>query len=87
MLLSEKSLEIINKMAPAIRSSKLKIIMDRREAIHKALQLAEKDDVVLISGKGTDPYIMGPNDTKIPWDDATVVREELAKISKEKRKS
>ncbi len=35
---------------------------------------------VLITGKGTDPYIMGSNGSKLIWDDATVVREELAKI-------
>lgn len=38
--------------------------------------------VVLITGKGTDPYIMGQNGSKIPWDDATVVREELKKLTR-----
>lgn len=56
------------------------IIMDRREAIRRAIRLAQKDDVVLISGKGTDPFIMGPHGTKIPWDDASVAREELADV-------
>lgn len=53
------------------------IIMDRREAIAHALALAGHGDAVLITGKGTDPYIMGPKGMKEPWDDATVVREEL----------
>lgn len=35
---------------------------------------------VLITGKGTDPYIMGPAGSKIPWSDARVAREELEKI-------
>ena len=39
-----------------------------------------KNSVVLITGKGTDPHIMGPHGTKTPWDDRTVVREELQKL-------
>lgn len=57
------------------------IIMDRREAIRHALTQARTGDVVLISGKGTDPYIMEAGGKKTPWDDATVAREELAKLS------
>jgi UDP-N-acetylmuramoyl-L-alanyl-D-glutamate--2,6-diaminopimelate ligase len=34
---------------------------------------------VLISGKGTDPYIMEANGKKTPWDDKRVVEEELRK--------
>lgn len=56
------------------------IIMDRREAIRAALREARPGDVVLISGKGTDPFIMGPHGTKIPWSDASVVREELKRL-------
>jgi len=56
--------------------------MDRREAIKLAISIAVSGDSVLITGKGTDPYIMGPNNTKIPWSDAEVVREELLKLCK-----
>jgi UDP-N-acetylmuramoyl-L-alanyl-D-glutamate--2,6-diaminopimelate ligase len=41
-----------------------------------------QNTVVLITGKGTDPYIMGPHDSKLVWDDKTVAREELEKILK-----
>ena len=53
------------------------IIMDRRMAIREALLRAQPGDAVIVTGKGTDPYIMGPRGEKTPWDDATVVREEL----------
>ena len=56
------------------------IIMDRRTAIHAALEKARAGDAVLITGKGTDPYIMGPAGTKMPWSDGEVVREELEKL-------
>ncbi len=52
-------------------------ILDRREAIAKALSLAESDDLVLITGKGCEQAICGPHGSKIPWDDRKVVREEL----------
>lgn len=55
-----------------------RIHMDRREAIRTALSLARLGDAVLITGKGTDPYIMRANGTKEPWSDSDVVREELA---------
>ena len=54
--------------------------MDRREAIAHALSLAQSGDAVLITGKGTDPYIMEANDTRTPWSDAQVVHEELRKL-------
>ncbi|MFA5838738.1 MAG: UDP-N-acetylmuramoyl-L-alanyl-D-glutamate--2,6-diaminopimelate ligase [Candidatus Paceibacterota bacterium] len=76
----ENPLEIVSVMKKEIGDSNCQIIMDRREAIKKALELATTGDAVLITGKGTDPYIMGPNNTKIPWDDASVVREEIRKL-------
>ena len=76
----EDPLEIINVMKKAIPESKCKIIIDRRDAIREALKMASTGDTVLITGKGTDPYIMGPNNTKIPWDDAAVAKEEIKKL-------
>ncbi len=73
--------QIVEQMAKGIaHPDKLEIIMDRRLAIATALEKAPHNSHVLISGKGTDPYIMGPNGTKEPWSDAEVVKEELAKI-------
>lgn len=73
--------KIVDEMAAGIEDkTKLSIIMDRREAIAHSFTLAEANGYVLISGKGTDPYIMGPNNTKEPWSDADVVREELVKL-------
>ena len=57
-----------------------KIVMDRREAIRTAITLAEPGDTVLITGKGTDPYIMQARGKKLPWSDAQVAAEELKKL-------
>ena len=72
--------KIVTDVNEGIKNKKAKIIMDRRQAIREALKMARRDDAVLITGKGTDPYIMGQNGTKVPWDDATVAREELGNI-------
>lgn len=73
--------KIVNEMARGIEDeSKLSIIMDRRKAIRTALQEAPDGSVVLISGKGTDPYIMGPHNTKMPWSDAKVVQQEMSAL-------
>jgi UDP-N-acetylmuramoyl-L-alanyl-D-glutamate--2,6-diaminopimelate ligase len=70
---------IVNAMAAGMKRAPT-IIMDRREAIHEALARAKSGDAVLITGKGTDPYIMEASGKKTVWSDAQVVAEELRKI-------
>ncbi len=73
--------KIIDDMVRGIdEESKLTIIMDRRKAIRTALEEAPDGSVVIISGKGTDPYIMGPHNTKTPWSDAKVVQQEMTAL-------
>jgi UDP-N-acetylmuramoyl-L-alanyl-D-glutamate--2,6-diaminopimelate ligase len=57
------------------------IILDRRTAIKTAIAMCPVGGYVLISGKGTDPYIMGPNDTKQEWSDAKVVKQLLQELT------
>ncbi len=71
---------IIHEMATGIQHKQPTLILARRAAIREALHRASKGDAVLITGKGTDPFIMWPHGQKEPWDDAAVAREELAKI-------
>lgn len=54
-------------------------ILDRAQAIKKALDLASKDDLVLITGKGAEQAMCIAGDKKIPWDDREVVRRLLDK--------
>ncbi len=74
--------KIIEDMLPGFTKHKVTIIMNRREAIHSAIKKAKSGDVVLITGKGTDPFIMGKDGEKTPWSDEKVAREELEKILK-----
>ena len=52
-------------------------ILDRREAIKKAVELAESGDLILITGKGCEQAMVLKNNRLIPWDDREVVREFL----------
>ncbi|MES2087970.1 MAG: UDP-N-acetylmuramyl-tripeptide synthetase [Patescibacteria group bacterium] len=72
--------KIAKEIAEGITKKLPKIIVDRREAIAAALRAAAPGSVVLITGKGTDPFLMGPNGKKLPWSDVDVAKEELAKI-------
>lgn len=72
--------QILEQIKTGIKNKQCEIVLDRRKAIGKALSLAKENDVVLITGKGTDPYIMEANGRKTPWDDATVAREELQNL-------
>ena len=72
--------KIVNEIASGFVVHKPQVILDRREAIAAALRLAHKGSVVLITGKGTDPYIMGPRKSKQEWSDRKVAEEELQKL-------
>ena len=75
--------KIISEMKPAIEHTPVEVIMSRREAINKAMKIAKNTNgatAVLITGKGTDPYIMRANGSKEPWSDADVVREEFENL-------
>ena len=49
-------------------------ILDRHEAIEKALEFAEENDIVLITGKGSEQAMCVANGEKVTWDDRAVVR-------------
>jgi UDP-N-acetylmuramoyl-L-alanyl-D-glutamate--2,6-diaminopimelate ligase len=72
--------QILREMLPGFKIHKPDVILDRREAISTALSRAKQGDVVLITGKGTDPYICIENNKKVPWSDYDVARDELGKL-------
>ena len=64
---------IANNIAVRVDKTKLHLILDRQEAIKKAISLAKKDDTVLITGKGAEQSIT-IDGQKIPWDYRKVVK-------------
>ena len=54
------------------------VMPDRKEAITKAIMIADPSDIVLIAGKGHEDYqIIGT--TRISFDDSVVARDALRK--------
>ncbi|MFH0988184.1 MAG: UDP-N-acetylmuramoyl-L-alanyl-D-glutamate--2,6-diaminopimelate ligase [Parcubacteria group bacterium] len=52
-------------------------ILDRKDAIHRALSLAQAGDLVLVTGKGAEQAMAVADGRLIPWDDREVAREWL----------
>ncbi|MBE6871432.1 MAG: UDP-N-acetylmuramoyl-L-alanyl-D-glutamate--2,6-diaminopimelate ligase [Ruminococcaceae bacterium] len=71
---------IIKDITAGMRGTKTpkKVIENRREAIAYALSIAEKDDIVLLAGKGHETYQI-LNSGTIHFDEREVVREILGK--------
>lgn len=89
---SEDAWEIIEQVAqgvprgahqdnPKIEGKNFWKILDRRQAILKALSLAKEDDIVLLTGKGAEEFMV-VKDKRVPFSDRKVARELLQKIKK-----
>jgi UDP-N-acetylmuramoyl-L-alanyl-D-glutamate--2,6-diaminopimelate ligase len=50
-------------------------VLDRQEAVKKALELAEEGDLVLFTGKGAEQHICLADGKKMPWDERLIVRQ------------
>lgn len=58
------------------------IIVDRREAIERALRAVSPGDIVIIAGKGHENSII-VGDKSIPFNDREVVEEILSRLLQE----
>ncbi len=80
----EDPMAIINEVAVGVENKIENInlwkILNRREAIKKALGLAQENDMVLVTGKGCEQAMCMANGKKIPWDDRKVILEELRNL-------
>jgi UDP-N-acetylmuramoyl-L-alanyl-D-glutamate--2,6-diaminopimelate ligase len=74
----ENPMEIINKVAEKAGSNAQKIL-DRKEAIQKAVSIAKSGDCIIITGKGSEPWMCVENGKKIPWSDRNIVKEIINK--------
>ena len=72
--------KIMEEISAGIKDKKLGEdfwkILDRREAIRKALKLADEGDFVVVTGKGAEET-MAIGKERIPWNDKKVIQEEL----------
>lgn len=73
--------EIVDQVRAGIHSPDADVtkIMDRRAAIAAAIAAAGPGDTVVITGKGSEVTMAVAGGRKIPWSDAAIVRECLAR--------
>lgn len=81
---SEDANEILQQMFAGVNvaeKKKVLTITDRREAIKTACMLAEKQDIILVAGKGHEKYqeIKG---VKYPFDDKAILEEIFEELGK-----
>jgi len=77
---NEEPEEIIKQIIERIRNKPVQVVIDRRQAINLALSLAQPGDLVVITGKGCEPWMCLAKGKKIPWDDRRIVKEEFGKL-------
>ena len=77
---SEEPMEIIRDIEASLNKDKYIVIENRKEAIKKAINIANKGDVIVIAGKGHETYQILKNET-IHFDEREVVKEILDSIN------
>lgn len=73
---TEKPDAIISDIEVGIKKTKgqYTCIVDRKEAIKKAIEMANKMDIIVLAGKGHEPY-QEINHEKFPFDERVIVKE------------
>jgi len=76
---NEDPQDIINDVLEGLKGKTTPYItiVDRREAIHWAVKNAEKDDIIVLAGKGHEDYQILAGGVKIHFDEREVVAEAL----------
>lgn len=77
---TEKPHMILRDMTKGLTAFNYQVIEDREEAIVKAIQLAKKDDVILIAGKGHETY-QEIDGVKYEFDDREIALKAIKKRS------
>ncbi len=57
------------------RAKNIFTVLDRKEAIAKALQIANSGDVILITGKGSEQFLVLPNNQRVEWDEKKIIED------------
>ena len=80
---TEEPEKIIEQIEVGMKKTngKYECITDRREAIKKAISMATKRDIIVLAGKGHEPY-QEINHKKYPFDERVIVREIIEEMGK-----
>ena len=85
---TEKPEDIIKAIEEGISKTKGKyeVVVDRTEAIEKAIKMANKRDIIILAGKGHETY-QEINNGKNHFDEREIVKEIIEKIQKSNEKN
>ncbi len=83
---TEDPQKIVEQIEEGIKKTKGKyqVIVDRVEAIKEAIKMATKRDIILLAGKGHEPY-QEINGKKYPFDERIIVKELIEELEKEQK--
>ena len=75
--------KIVKQIEEGIKKTngKYECIVDRKEAIKKAIEMANKRDLIVLAGKGHEPY-QEINHKTYPFDEREIVREIIEEMGK-----
>ena len=84
---TEEPEEIIKQIEEGIKKTKgnYEVIVDRTKAIEKAIKMANIKDIIVLAGKGHEPY-QEINGVKYPFDERIIVRDIISKLEKKGKK-
>ncbi len=79
---TEDPLKIIEQIEEGVKKTKGKyeVVIDRTKAIEKAIKMANKKDIIILAGKGHEPY-QEINGEKFDFDERVIVRDIIEKMS------
>ena len=82
---TEEPEKIIEQIEAGMKKTKGKytVIVDRTKAIREAIKMATKRDIIVLAGKGHEPY-QEINGVKHPFDERIIVKELIEEIEKNK---
>ena len=85
---TEKPEDIVAQIEVGVKKSKgnYEVIVDRREAIKAALLRATNKDIIVLAGKGHEPY-QEINGVKYPFDERIIVNELIKELGLEKKQN
>ncbi len=80
---TEKPEEIVKQIENGIKKTtgKYEVVVDRVEAIEKAIKMANKNDIIVLAGKGHEPY-QEINGVKHSFDERIIVKDIISKMKK-----
>ena len=78
---TEEPQKIVHQIEEGIKRTKGKyeVIVDRTQAIERAIKMASKRDIIILAGKGHEPY-QEINGVKYPFDERVIVKNIIEKM-------